>query len=99
MKKFVLGVMICLSVISTNSFAEAIDYEAKYKEQVAVNIALDNKLNKCILENTELKEENKFLKKEARAKKHYILPFGLFGVTVDHFQGFVVGAVVTVIIL
>ena len=92
--------MICLSVTVSNA---DIDYQKKYKEQVEVNIIIDNEyqeykntavknLNRCNLEKTKLEEQS---------KSNYIIriPFTKIGITNQHGQGFICGVIFTVLVL
>lgn len=108
MKKFLVAAMICAGVIANTAALAEVNYKARYRDQVEVNIRIDNQyrdykdkmsaeLNKCDRETDKLKVENKYLKNK---KEQWIvkIPFTKIGITVGQGQGFVVGVVLGVIL-
>ena len=80
--------MIFSSVAVSSDFTKCVEVQQYYKKQ----------LTACEQARVGLEHDKKYLVKEVKDGKDYLLPFGLFGITTDHFQGCVVGVVVGMLI-
>ena len=83
--------VVAILLVNIGSVNAEANWREKYREQVEVNIAQEDKINK-------LEKENIQYKIEKNSRYIFKVPFTDIGITGDHCSGFIVGALVVIII-
>ena len=83
--------VVAILLVNIGSVNAEANWREKYREQVEVNIAQEEKINTLEKENTQYKAEK-------NSSYIFRIPLTDIGITGAHIQGFVVGALVVIII-